>query len=77
MTVSVAAGKTIIPPMANKASGKTSVCIGAATWLATRSRAEPTLAAAWVTKDPPGSETRSAISSTDGSASTSSTPHIT
>ncbi len=43
VTVSVAAGKIIIPPIANSASGKTSVCIGAATLVATRSRAEPTL----------------------------------
>ena len=75
--MSVAAGKTIIPPTANSASGKISVCIGAATLVATRSRWEPTLAAAWVTKAPPGSETLSAISRNDGMASTSSTPHMT
>ena len=43
VTVSVAAGKTIIPPTANSASGKISVCIGAATLVATRSRWEPDL----------------------------------
>lgn len=75
--MSVAAGKIIIPATANRASGKTSVCIGAETRVANRSRCEPIRAAAWATKEPPGSDTLSAINSSDGRASTSSTPHIT
>ena len=78
VTVSVAAGKTIIPPIANSASGKTSVCIGAADPGGHPvPRPSRPCAAAWVTNAPPGSDTRSAISSTDGRASTSSTPHMT